>query len=159
MEDETVFEVQAQDVDALSALMHSRRKDLYDIPTHAPGPQGRLPLTPQMLREWAAFQRQHPLILAPIGTQPAPRAASDLEPGGAEAGLLQLRMTVAVNFLGLPAAAVAIPGDPTQAVPQAVQVIGPRYREDLCLAAAEAIEGAVGAPEPIDPVTAGRSRG
>ena len=109
----------------------------------------------RLLREWAAFQRQHPLILAPIGTQPAPTAAADLEPGGAEAGLLRLRMTVAVNFLGLPAAAVAIPGE----LPQAVQMIGPRYREDLCLAAAEAIEGAVGAPEPIDPVTAGRSRG
>jgi len=27
---------------------------LYDIPTSAPGPQGSLPLTPKMLREWAS---------------------------------------------------------------------------------------------------------
>ncbi|BCL81260.1 dehydratase [Ktedonobacteria bacterium brp13] len=32
--------------------MKSERSGLYDIPTHAPGPQGRIPLTPQMLREW-----------------------------------------------------------------------------------------------------------
>jgi amidase len=32
-----------------------------------------------------------------------------------------------------------------------VQVIGPRYREDLCLDAAEAIEDQVGIITPIDP--------
>ena len=52
MEDETVFEPQAQGV--LSALMYSQREDLYAIPTHAPGPQGKLPLTPQMLRDWSS---------------------------------------------------------------------------------------------------------
>ncbi len=52
MDDETIFEPQSPDI--LSALMHSQREDLYAIPTHAPGPQGRLPLTPQMLREWAS---------------------------------------------------------------------------------------------------------
>jgi len=52
MEDETVFESQLQAFYVLSALMHSQRDDLYAVPTHAPGPQGRLPLTPQMLREW-----------------------------------------------------------------------------------------------------------
>jgi amidase len=36
-------------------------------------------------------------------------------------------------------------------LPQAVQVIGPRYREDLCLDAAEAIEDRLGIITPIDP--------
>lgn len=36
----------------LSALMASVEPDVYDIPTHAPGPKGKLPLTPEMLREW-----------------------------------------------------------------------------------------------------------
>lgn len=153
----------------IGGLMSADTRTFFDAAASAmpkPDPaliEGAFVNRHRLLREWAAFQRQHPLVLAPIGTEPAARAAADLEAGGAEAGLLQLRMTVAVNFLGLPAAAVAIPGDPTQivpqALPQAVQLIGPRYREDLCLAAAEAIEGAVGAPEPIDPVTAGRSRG
>jgi amidase len=36
-------------------------------------------------------------------------------------------------------------------LPQAVQVIGPAYREDLCLDAAAAIEAALGVITPIDP--------
>jgi amidase len=36
-------------------------------------------------------------------------------------------------------------------LPQAVQVIGPRYREDLCLDAATAIEDSRGTITPIDP--------
>jgi len=109
----------------------------------------------RLLREWAVFQRTHPLVLAPIGAQPAFEVGADLDPARAESGLLDMRMVVAVNFLGLPAAAVAVPGGE---LPMAVQLIGPRFREDLCLAAAEAVETAVGAPEPMDPVTtAGRS--
>ncbi|HEX6489391.1 MAG TPA: amidase [Candidatus Dormibacteraeota bacterium] len=102
----------------------------------------------RLLREWALFQREHALVLAPIGTQPAFAAESDLDPDGAEAGLMAMRMVVTVNFLGLPAAAVAIPGTP---LPSAVQIIGRRFREDLCLDAAEAVEREVGAPSPIDP--------
>jgi len=52
MKDEEILESQSGNV--LSALMHSSRTDLYAIPTHAPGPQGKLPLTPQMLREWSS---------------------------------------------------------------------------------------------------------
>ena len=54
MAEEVPFEAQKQGVDVLSALMHSDRPDVYTIRTRAPGPQGRLPLTPQMLREWAS---------------------------------------------------------------------------------------------------------
>ncbi|GMA58747.1 hypothetical protein GCM10025858_32500 [Alicyclobacillus sacchari] len=38
----------------LGELLSSRRSDVYDIPTHAPGPSGRLPLTPEMLATWAS---------------------------------------------------------------------------------------------------------
>ncbi len=54
MEDEQVSVSPSDGDDIVSALMHSQREDLYAIPTHAPGPQGRLPLTEQMLREWAS---------------------------------------------------------------------------------------------------------
>ena len=91
-------------------------------------------------------------MLAPIGTEPAFPIGADLDPERAEARLLAMRMVVAVNYLGLPAAAVAVPGRP---LPQAVQVIGPRFREDLCLDAAEAVEQGVGAPVVIDPVGMG----
>jgi amidase len=58
-------------------------------------------------------------------------------------------MTTAVNALGLPA--VALPVGVADGLPQAVQVIGPRYREDLCLDAGQAIEASLGIISPIDP--------
>jgi amidase len=58
-------------------------------------------------------------------------------------------MAMAVNTLGLPA--VALPVGIRDEPPQAVQVIGPRYREDLVLDAAAVIEARVGIITPIDP--------
>ena len=58
-------------------------------------------------------------------------------------------MMIAVNGLGLPA--VSLPVGVGDGLPQAVQVIGPRYREDLCLSAAAALEERVGIITPIDP--------
>ena len=60
-----------------------------------------------------------------------------------------MRMAMAINTLGLPA--VALPVGIADELPQAVQVIGPRYREDLCLDAATAIEDRLGTVTPIDP--------
>jgi amidase len=60
-----------------------------------------------------------------------------------------MRLTISVNFLGLPS--VAVPVGLADGLPQAVQIISPRYREDLCLDAAEAIERQVGVLTPIDP--------
>jgi amidase len=56
---------------------------------------------------------------------------------------------MAVNALGLPA--VAVPVGTGDGLPQVVQVIGPRYREDLCLDAAAALEDRLGIITPIDP--------
>ena len=50
-------------------------------------------------------------------------------------------MTLAVNAPGLPA--VSLPVGIADGLPQAVQVIGPRYREDLCLDASAALEDRV----------------
>jgi amidase len=60
-----------------------------------------------------------------------------------------LRMAIAVNALGLPA--VALPVGIADRPPQSVQVIGPRYREDLCLDAAAALEDSLGIITLIDP--------
>jgi amidase len=51
-------------------------------------------------------------------------------------------MLYSVNLLGLPAAAV--PTGVVDGVPIGVQIIGRRFREDLCLDAAQVIETGVG---------------
>lgn len=102
-----------------------------------------------LLRLWAQFQARTPLILGPVATiRPFP-VGRDLE--GIEAVReisLAMRLTVAANLLGLPA--VAVPVGVAEGLPQAVQVIGPAFREDLCLDAAEAIEERLGVITPID---------
>lgn len=100
-------------------------------------------------RAWAEFQERHPLIVAPIATEPPFLVGADLTADGIGAIAASLRMVVAVNLLGLPA--VAVPTGVADGLPQVVQVIGPRFREDLCLAAAGAIEADCGLLTPIDP--------
>jgi amidase len=102
-----------------------------------------------LLRAWGEFQQTHPLIVAPIGTDVPFRVGTDLDDGAVAATIRSMRMAMAVNTLGLPA--VAVPVGIRDGLPQVVQVIGPRYREDLCLDAAAALEDLLGVLTPIDP--------
>jgi amidase len=83
-----------------------------------------------LLRAWGEFQEEHPLIVAPIYTDIPFEAGKDLTTAEVSAIIRGMRMAIAVNALGLPA--VALPVGIGDGLPQAVQVIGPRYREDLC---------------------------
>jgi amidase len=102
-----------------------------------------------LLRAWGEFQQTHPLIVAPIYTDIPFEAGTDLDDGRVAETIRGMRMAMAVNALGLPA--VALPVGIGDGLPQSVQVIGPRYREDLCLYAAAALEDQVGIITPIDP--------
>ena len=102
-----------------------------------------------LLRAWGEFQETHPLIVAPIYTGIPFKVGTDLTASGVAETHRGMRMTFAVNALGLPA--VALPVGIGDGLPQSVQVIGPRYREDLCLDAAAALEDRVGIITPIDP--------
>jgi amidase len=102
-------------------------------------------------RAWSRFQAERPLILGPVSTRSPFAVGRDLEgPSAAGDILASMRLVVAVNLLGLPAAAVPVGVSGGQ--PQGVQLIGPRYREDLCLDAAQAIEDRLGVVTPIDPI-------
>ena len=59
------------------------------------------------------------------------------------------QMLLATPLLGLPS--VSVPTGLAGGLPMGVQVIAPRWREDLALDAAEAIEAACPMPTPIDP--------
>jgi len=100
-------------------------------------------------RAWHQWMREAPLILAPVCTQGAFETGADLDPGWAVGWPPALRMTVVVNLLGLPA--VTVPVGSEDGLPQAMQIIGPRFREDMCLAAAAVIEDGTGPLTPIDP--------
>lgn len=102
-----------------------------------------------LLRAWGEFQETYPLIVAPIYTDVPFEAGADLEDGRVAETIRGMRMAISVNALSLPA--VALPVGIGDGLPQVVQVIGPRYREDLCLDAAAAIEDRVGIITPIDP--------
>jgi amidase len=87
--------------------------------------------------------------VAPISTDIPFEVGKDRTTPGVAAIVAAMRMALAVNVLGVPA--VALPVGIGDGLPQAVQVIGPRYREDLCLDAAAAMEDRVGIITPIDP--------
>ncbi|QIG41229.1 amidase [Microbacterium sp. 4R-513] len=89
---------------------------------------------------WRRLQAEVPLILGPVATRRTPEPDFDL--GGqdaADAAWRDLRLVVAVNFLGLPAVTVPA-GVDRDALPVGVQVIGPLHADELALAAAAAIE-------------------
>jgi amidase len=107
-----------------------------------------------LLRAWGEFQETHPLIVAPVCTEDPFEVGSDRTTAELADVVRSMRMAVAVNALGLPA--VALPVGVAGGLPQSVQVIGPRYREDLCLDAAAALEDRLGTFTPIDPCGPGR---
>ena len=97
----------------------------------------------RLIRLWARFQTDYPVILAPVSQEP-PFPQDDDQSGDARMATLidAQTMQYVVNLLGLPAAAV--PTGLHDGLPIGVQLIGPRMREDLCLDAAQAIEDSTG---------------
>ena len=103
----------------------------------------------RLIREWNLFLDRVPLVLAPIASQPVYRQGFDIESAERTAALWRECATMmAVPVLGLPA--VAVPTGVVDGLPTGVQIVGPRFREDLCLAAAEAIEARADALTPVD---------
>ena len=104
----------------------------------------------RIARAWSQFALQYPLILGPVSTvQPFPIGYDIAGQAQVQELLHSMRLVVSVNLLGLPS--VAVPVGLADGIPQGVQIIGPRYREDLCLDAAEAIERQVDMLTPIHP--------
>jgi len=103
-------------------------------------------------RAWSQFFTEHDVILSPVWTTPPFEHGWDTacDENVAEV-LTTIRCVLPANFLGLPAAVV--PAALADGLPVGVQLLGNRFREDLCLEAAEAIERALGVLTPIDPVT------
>jgi len=102
------------------------------------------------LREWNLLFERFPVVLMPVsGELPFAR---DADRGGfdAFARLLEAQLTqVGLPLMGLPGLAVST--GLVGGTPVGVQLVAGRYREDLLLAAAEAIEAGGAPPSPVDP--------
>ncbi len=104
----------------------------------------------RLIRDWNAFLARTPLVLAPVCTELPYVHGFDVESVARTMEVWRQSSTLmAVPVLGLPG--MAVPTGVSGGLPVGVQIIGPRFREDLCLAAAEAIEARVPRITPIDP--------
>lgn len=103
-------------------------------------------------REWSLFMQDYPLVLSPFLPQPFFKPDRDTE--GAEGVHEVLGCAVysyAMNYLGLPAAVVPARLADLPAGPQPinVQIAARRWREDLAVDAALAIETRIGQMAPL----------
>ncbi|MGI8895109.1 MAG: amidase family protein, partial [Casimicrobiaceae bacterium] len=104
----------------------------------------------RLIRDWAGYLERTPLVLTPVSTELAYEHGFDVESAARTMQIWRESATMmAVPVLGLPA--IAVPTGVANGLPVGVQIIGPRFREDLCLAAAEAIEARSPRITPIDP--------
>ncbi|MBL8553203.1 MAG: hypothetical protein JNL41_02910, partial [Phenylobacterium sp.] len=97
-----------------------------------------------ILRRWLMFLEDCPVILTPVTVRPTPAFDADLKGDAAVREIFwnDLRFVGAISVLGLPVAVT--PAGLVDGKPVGVQLIGSRYREDVCLDAAAAIEARVG---------------
>ena len=102
-----------------------------------------------VVREWTRFLAEYPLLLAPVsGELPFPDGL-DMQGPAAFARVLEAQITqTGLPLMGLPGLVVSTGMVGT--APVGVQLISARYREDLLLAAGEAIEAGGAPPMPAE---------
>jgi amidase len=104
----------------------------------------------RLLRLWELFLEERPLVVSPASNEaPFPVDLDLVDVATTERIMRAQIMQLAVPVLGLPA--VSVPTGLVDGVPMGVQITAGRYREDLCLDAAAAIEAHAPMPTPIDP--------
>ena len=115
----------------------------------------KLPERTRLMREWSLFLERYPLVLSPASLEPPLERSHDTGVGAAGKSrytrvLDAMAPQTAVPALGLPA--ISAPTGLASGMPMGVQLMAARFREDLCFAAARAIELRAPRIVPIDPV-------
>ncbi len=124
---------------------------LFGTPTYADG-VALMQTRHEIARAWSAFFADYPIIVGPTWCEPQFAHGYDIANASSAAEIVNLmRFVTPMNLLGLPV--VCIPTGISDGLPTGVQVIGDRFREDLCLDAAALIEQHLGTLTPIDVVT------
>ena len=105
----------------------------------------------RLAREWSLFFADTPVVVMPTWPQEPFEHGADLRQDSRHELLEILRFITPANVLGIPS--VAVPVGVFDGLPQGVQCVADRWRDDLALNAAADIEKSVGRFTPIDPVT------
>jgi amidase len=104
----------------------------------------------RLLRLWELFLEERPIVVTPVSNERAFPLDLDLVDVETTRRIMGAQiMQLAVPVLGLPA--VSVPTGVVDGVPMGVQITAGRFREDLCLDAAAAIEARAPMATPIDP--------
>jgi amidase len=98
---------------------------------------------------WLEFMQTRPLVVLPTMGSLAPVHNLDTTLEGQTQVLDQIRVSLIAPVLGLPS--LAVPVGWAGRLRPGVQIMAPRFREDLCLAAGEVIEAAEGVVAPVEP--------
>ena len=103
-----------------------------------------------LIRQWQIFMETYPVVLLPVSADLPFEDDLDLRGQAAFERVWSAQIPqIGVPFLGLPGLSVftGLSGR----TPTGVQLLAPRFREDLCLAAGAVIEAAFGSPSVVDP--------
>ncbi len=104
----------------------------------------------RIAQDWNRFLDRYPIVLGPVSTEEPFAVGSDLAGRDALKRFVRsIGLTELCNLIGLPG--LALPVRVTGGLPQGVQLVAARFREDLCLDAAQAIEDRLGIFTPVDP--------
>lgn len=96
-----------------------------------------------LIRTWLGFLETYPVLVVPELLGPLLEVDEDVRTTADTVAVWRsLRPSIAMNILGLPAAMA--PTGLVDGLPTGVQLVASRYREDVALDAAQAIEDAVG---------------
>ncbi len=94
-----------------------------------------------LVRQWALFMRDYPVVLCPVSGELPFDQQLDVSSEAAFTRVFEAQLTQrAIPAIGVPALSVATGG--ANGRPVGVQLIGPRFREDILLAAGRDIEKA-----------------
>ena len=97
------------------------------------------------------FFERYAVVVMPVSAELPFANHLDMQSEAAFARVWRAQMPqVGLPFLGLPGLVVST--GLIGRTPVGVQIVAGRYREDLCLAAGEAVEAGGTPPSPIDPV-------
>ncbi|WP_341887084.1 amidase family protein [Variovorax sp. YR752] len=103
-----------------------------------------------LMREWALFLQRHPLLLMPVSWRHPFPVDADQRGSAAMREILDAQSPLlSTAILGLPG--LSVPMGLRRGLPTGVQLVSDRFREDLCLAAAEVLEAEAGPVAVVDP--------